>query len=78
MKNKIYHALMDAMGICILLTGTVLAATYTHIGPGSTVGEVNVSTSSYITTSSYSFFHPGEQYGMVFDQPDWWEYICFS
>jgi hypothetical protein len=34
-------------------------ATYTHIGPGSTVGGVNVSTSSYITTSSYSFFTQG-------------------
>jgi len=60
MKNKIFHALMVAMGICFLLTGTVFAATYTHIGPGSTVGGVNVSTSSYITTSSYSFLTQGD------------------
>ncbi len=59
MKNKIFHALMVAMGICFLLTGTVFAATYTHIGPGSTVGGVNVSTGSYITTSSYSFLTQG-------------------
>lgn len=59
MKNRIFLALIVAVVICMAFTGSVLAESYIHIGPGNTVGGVNVSTSSYITTSTYSFLTQG-------------------
>lgn len=59
MKNRISRVLVVVVIACLVFAGPVFAANYTHIGPGNTVGGVNVSTSSNIATSSYSFLTQG-------------------
>ena len=59
MKNKIFRVLIITVVICLVFTGYVLAEGYIHFGPGNTVGGVNVGTSSYINTGTYSFLTQG-------------------
>lgn len=59
MKSVILCALIIAVVISLGFAGSVLAESYIHIGPDGSVGGVNVSTCSYITTSTYSFLTQG-------------------